>query len=267
MTRTLTENPTMLPAGKPVIPPVAQSKWRFRTGPVSPWKWAVISCLFLAISGGIRIGRDLRFSGQARSSKKCPFPLSEIPRVMGTWSVVENSETTLDPEIARLAGTSDHVIRSYVDSTSGEEVSVLVLYGLADSVFGHTPELCYKAAGYRLVPPIEDRELSMTGSTTPVRYRSAFFSRTAVGLTRYTEVIWSFWHGGSWWPDVGSRWKQFRYSPGMFKIQLQRPTTALSGDDSPSESLLREIVREINARIDRAKAVSAVDSKQAKTPP
>jgi hypothetical protein len=176
---------------------------------------------------------------------------------LGTWSKVANSDGKLDPEIARLAGSSDYVIRSYADSRTGEVVSLLLLYGLADSVFAHTPEVCYKAAGYSLVPPIVDHEFKLPGSAAPIRYSSVFVGASAAGATQYSEVIWSFWHAGTWLPEVASRWKMFRSSPGMFKIQIQRPASALSSDDSPSESLLKEIVREINTRLERSKVGSA----------
>ena len=116
----------------------------------------------------------------------------------------QNSDSRLDPEISRLAGSSDHIIRAYTDSTTGEVATVLVLYGLADSVFGHTPEICYNAAGYKVVSPPADRQFALSDSSTPVQYRGFYVARQGVASTEYSEVIWSFWHAGSWWPDVSS---------------------------------------------------------------
>ena len=227
------------------------------TEPKSPWKWAAITCLILSISAGVRFGREMQFRGRAEQSKNCPFPLNELPKTLGTWTAVPNSDSHLDPEISRLAGSSDHLIRAYTDSTTGEVATVLVLYGLADSVFGHTPEICYNAAGYKVVSPPADRQFAVSDSSTPVQYRGFYVARQGVASTEYSEVIWSFWHAGSWWPDVSARWKLFRYSPGMFKVQIQRPASGLSLENFSSEPLLVEIVKEINSRIEKSKATVA----------
>jgi hypothetical protein len=219
---------------------------------MSPWKWAAITGLLLSISGAIRFTRDLQFSGIARQSTKCPFPLSDLSLVLGTWSAVPNSETHLDPEITRLAGSSDHVIRSYMNSTTGEVASVLVLYGLANSVFGHTPDVCYKAGGYNIVTQPVDREFTTADAAPPARFRGFYVSRQGVSSTEYSEVVWSFWHAGSWWPDVGSRWKLFRYAPAMFKIQIQRQASGISTEEFSCEPLLKEVVRDLNMRIARS---------------
>jgi hypothetical protein len=219
---------------------------------LSPWMWMMAACALLAISGGIRLWRDRQFQTLAQESATCPFPLNELPSTLGSWTLASASDVQMDPEIARIAGSSDHIIRVYTDQKSGESAKVLVVYGLASSVFGHTPEVCYPAAGYRLVddPPPVDHELSVAGSATPVRFRSGFFSKQIGGVSRYEEVYYTFLHNGQWLPEVASRWKQFRYHPGMFKVQLEHPVSGLSKqtENSPTEALLREIVQEIQRR-------------------
>ena len=179
--------------------------------------------------------------------------MSELPTVLGTWHSI--GEAHLDPETLKLAGSSDHIIRSYTDSKTGETVSVLVVYGLAYSVFGHSPEVCYPAGGYQAVGKAEDHEFSLPGSATPVRYRSKFFSKTVASVTRSHEVLWLFWHSGSWLPDVTDHFKTFRSSPALFKIQVECPVTGTSSEHSPVESLVKALTQEINIR--RAKAAMA----------
>jgi hypothetical protein len=233
---------------------------------VSPWAWLAVTCVFLSISGGIRFGRDLQFSSRARESKTCPFPLNELPKVLGSWHELEGSESQLDPETARVAGSSDHIIRVYADPTTGETVSILVLYGLAHSVFAHTPDACYPASGYRaMIEPI-DRELSRAGSEPPVRFRASYFVKQIAGVPRFDEVFCTFRHDGLWLPEVASRWKTFRYHPGMFKIQIQRHTSGIAIADSPTESLLREVVQAIESRLARDRAQNTPGAANAPAP-
>jgi hypothetical protein len=213
-----------------------------------------VTCLLLGISGGIRFCRDRQFRTQAAASASCPFLLNDLPKRLGSWRAIEGLDAQLDPEVARMAGSSDHLIRTYVDEKSRERVVVLVLYGLAHAVSAHIPEICYPIAGYRVLRPEEyptDHQLSIPGLETPVRCRSLVFSKRVGGVGRYEEVYYTFLYNGQWLPDARRRWKLFRYLPGIFKIQLQRTVTGLD-DESPSQELLGELAREISRQIARA---------------
>jgi Protein of unknown function (DUF3485) len=209
----------------------------------------VVTCLLLGISGGIRFWRDWQFQALSNAGAVCPFPLNELPTSLGSWQVMENSQAQLEPEVARVAGSSDHVMREYMDQKGGEHVATLVLYGLANTVFAHTPDLCYPGHGYRRVMGPEDRQLSIPGLATPVQCRWAIYSKKVGGIEQYDVVYCTFLHDGQWLPDLASRWKSFRYHPGAFKIQLQRTVSNLAPEDSSSEALLGELVRAITSRI------------------
>jgi Protein of unknown function (DUF3485) len=224
---------------------------------ISLWALTITTCLLLATSGGIRLWRELQFKAIAHESERCPFALEEFPKTLGSWQMVEGTHPQLDPEIGRIAGSNAHILREYMDKKSGVVVLALILYGRANSVFAHSPEVCYPSNGYALVmPPVED-QFKDTASPFPVRFRSALFSKK-VGMTnRYEEVYYTFHHDQQWLPEVANQWKLFRYHPGMFKVLLQRVTTNLSREHSPAESLLREIVQEIDIRIAQNKVPTA----------
>jgi len=217
----------------------------------------IATCLLLATSGGVRFWREGQFATIARENERCPFALNEFPKILGTWRMEEGAIPKLDPDIARIAGANAYLLRNYIDQKSGAVVLVLVLYGTARSVFGHSPEVCYPANGYQAVIPPADHQFLDSTSRFPVRFRAAFFSKNAGATSRYEEVYYTFRHNEQWLPEVANQWKLFRYHPGMFKILLQRPTTDLSTESSPTESLLREIVREVDVRIAQNKTLTA----------
>ena len=165
----------------------------------------------------------LREYGPARFPWRiCPGP--------GDWHAVEGSDSQLDPEIARTAGSSDHIIRTYEDKKTGEQVTALVLYGLANSVFAHIPEVCYPASGFRQTA----RRRSINGSPSPAqRPPSNIVRRVSPGARaksvnpKRQRFSYTFRHNGEWLPEVASRWKSFRYHPAIFKIQLQRRSSGL----------------------------------------
>jgi hypothetical protein len=218
----------------------------------------VVACLLLGASGGVRFWREWQFASLAADNATPSFHLQELPRAMGDWRSEEGSDGQLDPEVARIAGSSDHIVRNYLNEKSGDQISALVIYGLSTLVHGHTPAVCYPAAGYQLVQGPIDREITVPGVEAPVRYRWGIYMKRVGGIGRYEESYHTFLYNGQWMPDASDQWKSFRYHPGMFKIQLSRPVMGLSDEiHQPSEALLGALVREIDTRVSSRRAVEA----------
>ncbi|MHB1558610.1 MAG: exosortase-associated EpsI family protein [Isosphaeraceae bacterium] len=238
---------------------------------MSPWVWMAVTCLLLGAFGGFRLWREWRFYSLATRSAAPPFHLADLPRTIGTWQGSESPENQLDPEVARFAGASEHIMRGFIDEKSGERASALVLYGLATSVYMHTPDACYPAAGFQLSKGPEEYKVDVPWLKSPLRFRWAIYSKRIAGVTRYEETYFAFRHDGEWLPDTTGRWKTFRYQPGMFKLQISHPLSSLSesGETGPCVELLKEIARQIEARLQRPGASSpnaAADPEIAVTP-
>jgi Protein of unknown function (DUF3485) len=261
MSSTLTENTSLVPVtsigGSSTLKPIKVVD----KVPISPWMWLAVTCVILSVSGGIRFWRDRQFRTLARDSATCPFPLSELPRALGTWHAEEGMDSQLDPEISGIAGSSADLVREYKDSKTGETAKVLVLYGAADSVFAHTPDVCYPSAGFGHVIPPADRELTTSTSPKPVAFRTSYFTKKEAGLPLYVEVFCTFRHNGKWLPDVTSRWKMFRSHPSMFKIQIQRQTLGLTTEDSPIDSLLKVTVEAIDRRLNEKDTLASANAR------
>ena len=180
----------------------------------------VVACLLLGISGGIRFWREQQFAALAAESGSPPFQLNELPRTLGDWRSEEGPDGQLDPQVARIAGSSDHIVRTYLNEKSGDQMSALILYGLAEQ--GLRPHARCLLSGRRLSvgQGTVDRELSVPGLKAPVRYRWAIYMKRIGGLGTYQEAYHTFYYNGEWMPDASNQWKSFRYHPGMFKIQL-----------------------------------------------
>ncbi len=245
MSSTLTDHPTTsnkTPASSQAspTPPTA--------GPTGRgWRLVVVVCLLLGISGAVRYWREFQFLQIKNESETAPFPLRELPMVLGSWRALEGVETTLDPEIARVAGSSDHVLRTYVDDKTGERATVLVLYGLATLVWGHTPEACYPAVGFQPLVAPRDAPIALEDGRT-VPFREALYGKSLAGSSTYHEVYYSFRNAGEWQPDMSGQWKRFRSHPGMFKIQIERRVKSAELGDEVCNDLLAGIVEAIEKR-------------------
>jgi Protein of unknown function (DUF3485) len=214
------------------------------------WRWILLVGLLCGISGGVRRWREWQFSSLARESGVAPFALKELPTELGDWRVVEGSESTLEPDIAQVAGASDHLIRTYISERSGASAVVMVIYGLATRVWAHTPDVCYPASGFDVIPPTQDIDIPIPEMTSRARFRVLQFAKFKAGHRDFRRVYYSCRNAGEWGLDMGSKWKRFRHHPGMYKIQIQ--TQAGSLDDSKDreslERFLGELVREIERK-------------------
>jgi hypothetical protein len=219
---------------------------------VSPWKWLAVSCTILAISGGIRQWRDYQVGAQSHVSKESPFPLNEIPKELDGWRMLPGTDGQLDAETAQIAGASDHIFRQYEHETSGEKVSVLILYGLARTVFAHTADVCSPSVGFKPDGPSVEHELELQGSGKAANYRVGHYSKKIASVVDSMEIVYSFRHDGEWLGDAADRWKKFRTHPGMFKVQIERHGNRDSVKASPSIPLLGDFMQEIDRRWARA---------------
>ncbi len=215
------------------------------------WRWMALICLLLVISGVVRYGRDGQFQSLSRESEAPPFPLSEFPKEIGSWRMKEDSEETLEPDIARIAGASDHMVRTYVDESSGQSAVVMILYGLAAKVFPHVPEVCYPANGFVPVSGAKDIEIQVPGTAIKAPFHTQSFVRYAAGERDYREVYHSFRNAGAWEINQSKNWKTFRYHPGMFKVQVQYQGSSsdVAGENDSVKQLLGLVVGEIERRV------------------
>jgi hypothetical protein len=212
-----------------------------------------LACVLLGASGGVRAWQDYRFATVENYAAASPFPLKDLPQVLGEWQAVEGSEINLDPEIARIAGSSDHLIRTYSNLMTGQSVSVLILFGPAKFVFAHRPEVCYPRAGYEPVAETLSRTVS-GGTGSPAEFFSQVYAKRLDPRPRRQEVYFSFRHAERWSPDPQRFWKNFRHNPSMFKVQVQRLVAESERRElnNPTEQFLALLLPEIERRIAQA---------------
>src|SRR4051794_12051272 len=105
----------------PAAAPVREPRLR-------PLAWAALACLFLAASGLARARQDRRIVDAAVRFAPAPFALKDLPKEIRGWRHVEGGDQTLDPQVTKIAGSTDHIIRTYVDEATGVTLAVLVIY-------------------------------------------------------------------------------------------------------------------------------------------
>ncbi len=114
--------------------------------------WLVLAGVLLGGSGLVRAWQDDQLEAATHAVETMPFPLAKLPRDLGQWQT-RGEDQKLDPETLTIAGASSYVARTYTDKQTGVVLSMIVVYGSAERVIGHIPEVCFPAVGYSPATP------------------------------------------------------------------------------------------------------------------
>lgn len=165
--------------------------------------------------------------------------VARVPAEVGDWK----SESIEGDALAfKQAGAQAYWTRLYTNARKRQTVLAILMCGRAGRMSVHTPEVCYRGAGY---------ELYDKPAPTPLRGESAeelgvfntarFVKGTGAGGT--LRLYWS-WNGGAGWQAPSSpRW-EFRGRPFLYKLYVSQELTSINEPDAAAD-LLRELLPEL----------------------
>jgi hypothetical protein len=252
----------------PEVPPLAR-----RVG--AAWAWAVIACVLLGASGVGRAIQERRHQDEKAYKEVCPIDLTKLPDQFGKeWHVMKGGDRKLDDVTMRITGGTDYAIRTYANNLTGVFLTVLILYGPAEPVLPHTPQVCYPSSGFELGDAPSMRKISYSlgqdDQGRPIEGEAEFLSASygkPNGRQMFREGVYhSFRLDGQWSPSIGSGRKFPRRNPGIFKVQIQRMIADGESltDGDPIEQFLKSFLTEIEAEIKTATAKDAAAGGAAK---
>jgi hypothetical protein len=172
--------------------------------------------------------------------------LDWIPLNADPWKGrIETIEEEQADAAARV-GIPRIVRRQYVNETTHQAVSVILMCGRFGPLSVHTPDVCYGAAGYVIQGRPERLEVAQDDGGTAV-FWTARFHKPNAPATPPLRIIWG-WNASSGWlaPD-NPRWT-FRRKPVLYKLYLAREMTTLKEplDEDPSIPFLRSWLPELD---------------------
>src|SRR5436305_14462199 len=99
-----------------------------------------------------------------------------------------------------------YLMRSYVNRRTYGSVQVLIICGAPGPTSVHTPDVCYRGAGFSMqgqaVRHIEKRK----NAVTPVELWTADFHRSQGLLTQHLRIYWTWSAKGEWVAPGNPRW-------------------------------------------------------------
>ena len=160
-----------------------------------------------------------------------------IPLEFGPWRGVED---VVDSEQMKRSNSTAHVARIYTNRETGDVVRTLIVCGKARHVALHTPDWCYRGAGYTMqgehvIFPVD---CGPEFSTAPQFRTAMFFKEDDTQGDQNLRILWAFSEEKGQWE--GKQWPRVSYAnrPALYKIYF----VAQSGNkfDTPDNNPTRE---------------------------
>src|SRR5262245_44620677 len=201
--------------------------------------------LLLTTAAGL-IGADAYFYGTwtdrwgaSGQLQEAAGRLHDVPAAFDGW---EGEDVQLPGRTVELAEISDYVYRRYRNKRTGGSFEVLLVCGRGGPMAVHTPDVCYRASGYRQEAPEATVEVERGPDLPPAQCRGAdFIKDTATGPSRL-RILWA-WNAGGGWEAPGNPRRKYAGRPALYKLYVAREVT--SRDGRLEEEQCKEFVRRL----------------------
>ncbi len=153
---------------------------------------------------------------------------------IGDWTA---TPFELGPRERKLAGAEACLARLYTNAARGTSVSVLLLGGRPGDIASHTPDICYRGAGYALGTPLPF-EYRPRNDGPRAGFRTATAARAGANPS-VLRIFWSWNTPKGWSAPEDARW-QFASEPTLCKLYVVRETggAAVEPDRDPCKDFL-----------------------------
>jgi hypothetical protein len=167
-----------------------------------------------------------------------------VPMTIGDWTA---KTYELGPRERRMAGADACLSRTYTNAAKGITVSVLLVGGLPGKITTHTPDVCYRGAGYQLTDLVPFEYAPRTDGPHAT-FRTARAVRGGANPSAL-RILWS-WRGSKGWdaPD-NARWG-FGSEPRLSKLYVVRETGGVNVD--PDRDPCKDFLDVFLPALDRA---------------
>jgi hypothetical protein len=188
-----------------------------------------LTALLVAVSGAIH-GMWTDRWGTAREQRLAvAAKLSDLPMTLGEWDA---TSLVMGDDVKKAARIDGYLMRNYINRRTGTQVSLLLVYGPAGPVSVHTPDVCYRGAGYDPVAAPQRRSLRDAVGGSTADFWIAKMRKENTEIPEYLQVLWAWSDGGAWRAPDRPR-LTFARVPILFKLYVVRQMSGLeeSGED------------------------------------
>ena len=172
--------------------------------------------------------------------------LNNVPMTIGDWHAESQD---LDEASVTRAGIEGYFFRHYQHQLSGKKIAVLLMCGRPGPLAVHTPDICYRGAGFSPDGAIVSWPQKYGTDSATAQFSRAKFSKDDATDSTSVRIAWSWGTDGQWLTPSSPR-ATFARQPVLYKLYLvQRVTPA---NDQPSEEICKGFVEQLLPEINKA---------------
>src|ERR1043165_2027863 len=204
---------------------------------------AVLAGVILLASGVLRYS----LATDSEQLEEAVARLPHVPLQIGDWKAQEVAKEDLDEPSFRQSGAKGYWVRTYVHQPTGAGVLVILMCGRPGKMAVHTPDICYRGAGYEMLDQPAVCSIKNDQGAEGLRLWTALFSKKT-GVGKNLRLYWAWNSRGVWEASPNPRW-QFRGAPFLYKLYVSRDRSLqpqAAADVDPAADLLRELAPELN---------------------
>jgi Protein of unknown function (DUF3485) len=188
---------------------------------MAPRNIAFLAALAMLFASGLLYHLLAKDSGELDAAAE---RVALVPSVIGAWQA-QDEET--DRESFEQAGAKNYWMRTYTHASTKESILVILMCGRAGKMSVHTPEVCYRGAGFELQDqPAPCPLRSKTGDAFG-DFWTARFKKQSVPPA-HLRLYWAWNARGTWEAAPSPRW-QFRGEPFLYKLYVSRDISRQPG--------------------------------------
>ncbi len=202
-------------------------RWPTRVG-------AAASALALIVFGGLVQGQWTGRWSTSRELEEAVAALDRIPLDFGDW---QGRSLELDPQQVAQGEIDGYISRSYANRRSGAVVQILLVCGRPGPISLHTPDVCYRGAGF--APDADPADRQVEAGPRAATMKTARFSKANSVTPQSLRISWA-WNGAGAWEAPGQPRVRYGFARALYKLYVVRDVT--SGDDESDEAFLREFL-------------------------
>ena len=166
--------------------------------------------------------------------------LDAVPTEFGDWV---STPQEVDAEQFEASGCDGHFSRLFENKLTGDQISVFLVSGRGYHATIHTPQFCYKAAGFDQRADAVPYEFEIPAMTDKHEVVHALFKKDTARETSHLRILWTYAVDGPW---RSPRLAKYTYGgeDAMYKLYLIRSVESGVPDigSDPSISFAKEFL-------------------------
>ena len=161
-----------------------------------------------------------------------------VPLTAGGWHA---TPVEVDAEAFQQARARGYWMRRYTKEDAPGPITVILMCGRPGHMSVHTPDICYRGAGYEMVGEPTQENIAFGNEGSSATFWAARFRQPTRAAGAELRIYWTWSCDGSWQAPASPRFA-FRGASYLYKLYIVHETPAGAGRDGSTPGFLRQLL-------------------------